>query len=73
MAEPRDPEVVRREIAVERHELARAVDRLRAETTSARSHIGARLKAVSAVLVGGLVLLATLPRIVRYAVRRSGR
>lgn len=70
MVEARDPEVVRREIAVEREQLARAVERLRTQTTRTKHRIGSRLKVVGAVLVAAVVALAGGRRLVRYALRR---
>jgi hypothetical protein len=70
MAEARDPELVRREIALEREQLARAVERLRTETMRTRHRIGSRLKVVPAVLAAAVVAFAGGRRLVRYALRR---
>jgi hypothetical protein len=73
VAEVRDPEVVRREIALERQQLAEAVDRLRSETTRTKRRIGSRLKFAPAAVAAGIVLVAGVPRLVRYGVRRLRR
>jgi len=73
MAEARRPETVRQEIAVEREQLAQAVERLRAEMTSVKRQVGSRLKIVAAGLAGAIVLIAGLPRLVRYVVGRLRR
>jgi hypothetical protein len=70
MSEARDPQVVRREIALEREQLALALERLRAETTRTRRRIGSRLKVVPAVLAAGVLAFAGGRRLLRYALRR---
>ena len=51
MAESRTADVVRREIGLEREELVRALERLRAETTGVKQAVRHRAARVAAVLV----------------------
>lgn len=74
MAEARNPELVRREIAFEREQLARAIDELRTETTSVKRRVGSKLKiAVPAGLAGALLLAAGIRSTGRLVARKLGR
>jgi hypothetical protein len=75
LAEARNPEVVRREIALERQRLAEAVTDLRetfAEMTDIRSRLGSRLALLApAAFVGGFVLAGGIGATMRYFARRG--
>jgi hypothetical protein len=66
---------VRHEIAVERAELAEAVEQLRqriAETADVKAHVGARARVLApAAFVAAFVLFGGVGATVRYLARRS--
>lgn len=66
MAETRTAEVVRREIESERRELARALERLRAETSDVKRQAGRRAR----VAVSLLALVAGVAAGIRLLVKR---
>jgi hypothetical protein len=70
MAEARSTDVLRTEIAVERAELIRAIDHLRAELSKTRSRARSKLKLVAGALAVGVVAFAGVRRLVRYGSRR---
>ena len=73
MAEVREPELVRREIALERDQLVRSIAQLRSEMLDARGRVRARLKSLLAVVALGVVVLASLRALVGLAVGRLRR
>ena len=73
MAESREPELVRREIAVERDQLARSIVQLRAEMLDAKGRLRTRVKAIAALLAVSVVALASLRAVIGAAARRLRR
>ena len=73
MAEIREPERVRREIALERDQLARSLERLRTEMLYAKGRLRARAKSTAAMLALGVVALASLRTVIRVVARRLRR
>ena len=73
MAEIREPELVRREIAVERDQLARSIVQLRAEMLDAKGRLRTRVKALAAMLAVSIVALAGLRAVIGAAARRLRR
>ena len=73
MAEIREPELVRREIAVERDQLARSIVQLRAEMLDARGRLRTRVKALAAMLAVSVVALVSLRAVIGAAARRLRR
>ena len=73
MAEIREPELVRREIAVERDQLARSIVQLRAEMLDAKGRLRTRVKALAAMLAVSVVALAGLRAVIGAAARRLRR
>ena len=75
MPEQRDPEVVRRDIARERQQLAEAVDQLRTELGSSfdfRQKLGSRLAIVTpAAFAAGFVVSGGIGATMRYFARRG--
>lgn len=75
MTEVRDPEVVRREIAHERTELANAVDSLRAQLGGAfdlRTRLGSRIAMLTpAAFAAGFVVSGGIGATMRYFARRG--
>lgn len=75
MAEPRSPALVRHEIAVERMELAEAVEGLRrrvAERTDVGAHVGSRAGVLApAAFLLTFVLSGGIGATMRYVARRS--
>jgi hypothetical protein len=70
MAEIREPERVRREIALERDQLARSIERLREEMLDARGRLRTRVKMLAALLALGVVALAGLRAVIGAVARR---
>jgi hypothetical protein len=70
MAEIREPERVRREIALERDQLARSIERLREELLDARGRLRTRVKMLAALLALGVVALAGLRAVIGAVARR---
>ena len=73
MAEIREPERVRREIALERDQLAHSLGRLRAEMLDAKGRLRARAKTIAAMLALGVVALASIRTVIGVVVRRLRR
>ena len=73
MAEARPPELVRHEIALERDQLARSLERLRAEMLDAKGRLRARAKSVAAMLAVAVVALVSLRTVVGVVARRLRR
>ena len=73
MAEIRGPELVRHEIGLERDQLARSVERLRAEMLDARGRLRARVKALAAMVAIVVVALASLRAVIGVVARRLRR
>jgi hypothetical protein len=75
MAEPRDPEVVRRDIARERQQLADAVEKLRVQLGSSfdlQQKLGSRLAIVTpAAFAAGFVVSGGIGATMRYFARRG--
>ena len=75
MPEPRDPEVVRRDIARERQQLADAVDKLRVQlgrSFDPREKLGSRLAIVTpAAFAAGFVVSGGIGATMRYFARRG--
>jgi hypothetical protein len=75
VAEPRDPEVVRRDIARERQQLADAVENLRIQLGSSfdlRQKLGSRLAiATPAAFAAGFVVSGGIGATMRYFARRG--
>jgi hypothetical protein len=75
VAEARSPAVVRQEIAVERAELAEAVEVLRqriADTANVKARIGARASVLAPVaLLATFVLFGGIGATMRYLARRG--
>jgi hypothetical protein len=70
MAETRPPELVRHEIALERDQLARSIERLREEMLGAKGRLRTRVKALAALLALGVVALAGLRVAIGAVARR---
>jgi hypothetical protein len=73
MAEIRGPELVRDEIALERDQLGRSIERLRAEMLDARGRLRARVKALAAMVAIVVVALASLRAVIGVVTRRLRR
>lgn len=73
MAEVREPELVRREIAFERDQLARSIVQLRAEMLDAKGRLRTRVKALAAMLAVSVVALVGLRAGIGAAARRLRR
>jgi hypothetical protein len=73
MAEIREPERVRREIALERDQLARSLERLRGEMLLARGRLRTRAKSIVGLLALGVVALASLRTVLGVVARRLVR
>ena len=73
MAEIREPDLVRREIALERDQLARSIERLRAEMLDARGRLRTRVKAVAAMVALVVVALASLRAVIGVVADRLRR
>ena len=64
---------MRREIAVERDQLARSIVQLRAERLDAKGRLRTRVKALAAMLAVSIVALAGLRAVIGAAARRLRR
>jgi hypothetical protein len=73
MAEIREPDLVRREIALERDQLAGSIERLRAEMLDARGRLRMRVKAVAAMVALVVVALASLRAVIGVVAARLRR
>ena len=60
VAETRTPELVRQEIGAEREQLVRALDQLRAETSSVKRTVSRRLKSAVVALVAVVAAVAAV-------------
>jgi hypothetical protein len=73
MAEIREPELVRREIAFERDQLTRSIEQLRTEMLEAKGRVRTRLKTLAALLAVSVVALASLRAVIGAVARRLRR
>ena len=73
MAEIREPELVRREIAFEGDQLTRSIEQLRTEMLEAKGRVRTRVKTLAALLAVSVVALASLRAVIGAVARRLRR